>query len=110
MKLGEMGHWAFMLGIVVAIVGAFTGAAYAETVTYILVILGVIVGLLNITEKEVTSFLIAVMALLLAGAAGLERLPAVGGTLGLILSNIATFVAPAAVIVALKAVYELGKK
>lgn len=107
MKTGKMGQWAFMLGIVVAIVGAFAGVAYADAVTYLLVILGVVVGLLNITEKEVSSFLLAVVALLLVGSAGLENiLPAVG----LVLANIATFVAPAAVIVALKAVWQMGKR
>jgi len=110
MKTGHMGHWAFILGIVVAIVGALAGAAYADMVLYLLVLLGVVVGLLNISEKEVSDFLLAVMALLLAGSAGLEKLPAVGGVVGSILANIAAFVAPAAVIVALKAVWQMGKK
>jgi hypothetical protein len=64
---------------------------------------------LNISAKEVDNFLIAAIALLLTGAAGLDALPAIGAFIGPILLNIATFVAPAAVIVALKAVYELGQ-
>jgi predicted outer membrane lipoprotein len=110
MKTSKMGQWAFILGLVVAIAGGIIGAMYATEITYILLLLGVIVGLLNITEKEVTSFLLAVVALLLVGGAGLENIAYIGSTIGAILANISAFVAPAAVIVALKAVYQLGKK
>ncbi len=109
MKRNKMGQWAFMLGIVIAIVGAFVGT-YADMVTFLLVLMGIVVGLLNITQKEVSAFLLAVIALLMVGAAGLERLPMIGDTVGLTLGNISTFVAPAAVIVALKAVWQMGKK
>ena len=112
MELEQIGHWSFILGVIIAIVAGLPilGVEYAETIVMILVILGVIIGFLNISEKEVYNFLIAAIALLLTGAAGLENLPAVGTYIGPILTNIATFVAPAAVIVALKAVYELGKR
>ena len=111
MKLEEIGHWSFILGVIIAIVAGLPllGTAYAETIVMLLVIIGVNVGFLNISEKEVYNFLIAAMALLLTGAAGLGTLPLIGTYIGPILLNIATFVAPAAVIVALKAVYELGK-
>ena len=110
MKLEQIGHWSFILGVIIAMVAGLAGAAYAEAAALLLVVLGIIVGFLNISERETTSFLVAAIALLLTGAAGLEKLPAIGSYLGPILTNISTFVAPAAVIVALKAVYELGKR
>ena len=110
MKLEQIGHWSFILGVIIAIVAGLTGAAYVEAAALLLVVLGIIVGFLNISERETTSFLVAAIALLLTGAAGLENLPTIGSFLGPILTNISTFVAPAAVIVALKAVYELGKR
>jgi hypothetical protein len=109
MKLATIGHWAFILGVVIAILAGFFGPA-TDVVALVLVILGIIVGFLNVSEKEMSSFLIAVIALLVAGAAGLQTLPLIGSIIGPMLINIATFVAPAAVIVALKAVYELGNK
>ena len=111
MKMNNMGHWAFLLGIVVAIIGAFI-TGYSAMMSALLVLLGVVVGLLNISEKEVTGFLIAVIALLTAGTAGIGSLPIFGMEviIGSILRNIAVFVAPAAVIVALKAVYQMGSK
>jgi len=110
MKLEKIGHWSFILGVIIAVVAGLAGSTYAKASAIVLIVLGLIVGLLNITEKETTSFLVAAIALLLAKAAGLESLPVVGQFVGPILLNIATFVAPAAVIVALKAVYELGRK
>jgi len=110
MKLEQIGHWSFIMGVIMAIVAGLAGAVYAEAAALLLVVLGIIVGFLNITQKEVYNFLIAAIALLLTGAAGLEKLPAIGSYIGPILTNISTFVAPAAVIVALKAVFELGKR
>lgn len=107
----RVGEWAFLVGVLLAIVlGLFPQALAPETVTAVLVVLGVIVGLVNITAKETHNFLLAAVALLVAGAAGYAFLPVVGGFLVSILTNIATFVAPAAIIVALKAVYELARK
>lgn len=111
MKLEQIGRWSFILGVIIAIVAGLTGMAYAET-TALLVVLGVIVGFLNISEKEVYNFLIAAIALLLTGTATFSALAwfGIGILLDQIVANIAIFVAPAAVIVALKAVYALGKK
>jgi len=107
----RVGEWAFIAGVLIAILtGAFGITLEAGTVASILVILGIIVGFLNITKREMTDFLVAALALLLAGSAGLEKLPLIGGIIGPILLNIATFVAPAVIIVALKAIYELAKK
>jgi hypothetical protein len=116
MNTETIGQWSFILGVAIAVlVGIFGGAGW---VSVVLIILGVIVGVLNISDKEVYDFLIAAIALLVTGAAGLDRIPTLylgamafplGNWLGAIFLNISTFVAPAAIIVALKAVYELGK-
>lgn len=107
LKIGDI---AFFAGVLVAIIaGLFPELLSGGVVAAILVILGIIVGFLNVTKEETTSFLIAAIALLAAGAAGLGSLPWVGSFLAPIALNIATFVAPAAVIVALKAVWNLAR-
>ena len=107
----KVGEWAFLVGLLLAIVlGLFPQALAVTTVTAVLVALGIIVGLVNVTSKESHGFLLAAVALLVAGSAGYGILPGVGNYLGSILTNISTFVAPAAVIVAVKAVYELARK
>ena len=110
MNLEMIGRYSFIAGVIIAIVTGFLGAEYNNTVVLVLVVLGIIIGFLNITEKEIYNFLIAAIALLLTGAANLGVLPVVGQYLGPILTNISTLIAPAVVIVALKAVYTLGKE
>ena len=111
MKIAKLGEWAFLAGVLLALlVGLFMGQATGTMVT-ILIALGIIVGLLNIAEKETVPYLIASIALLVAGSAGLSGLPFANLiNLEAMLGNIVLFVAPAAVIVALKTVITLGKK
>jgi chromate transport protein ChrA len=96
----QVGAWSFILGLALAIVLAFVVVDLA----WLLVLLGIIVGLLNIQDKETTNFLLA--ALVLVGVSLNVNI------LGIpqIMSNIAFFVSPAAVIVAVKAVYTIGRK
>jgi hypothetical protein len=115
MDTQQIGSYAFIVGVVIAIiagVGAtgFLGTA-AAWVPLLLVILGLIVGLLNITDKETEKFLISAVALIVVGttASGLTVIPSVGVYFAGIVQQIAVFVAPAALIVALKAVYNLAR-
>lgn len=102
----KIGHWAFIVGILLAIIAGLIPTLQTSTVTWILVILGLVVGLLNISAKETTEFLVAVVALLIVGSAG--AIPALGGIVLAILANIVALSAPAALIVALKAIYALA--
>ena len=106
----RIGHWAFIVGVLIAVIAGLVPAWQTDTVVWILVILGLIVGLLNITAKETVEFLVAAVALIIVGTAGLATLPALGGIILAILANIVAFVAPAALIVALKAIYALAQK
>ena len=109
----KMGEWAFLVGIVIAVViGLFpVKASVAGWLVLLLVVLGLIVGLLNVTEKETTPFLVAAVALLITGTAGasLSLIPVIGGYLQNIVEKIAVFVAPAAIVVALKSIQSLAK-
>lgn len=110
----SVGNWAFILGVIIAILaGLFAGsldASMAGWVTLVLVVLGLVVGLLNINDKETSGFLIAAIALMAVGTANLGSIDMVGVYLASMVQNIAAFVAPAALIVALKAVYNLASK
>ncbi len=122
MKAEKTGEYAFLACIVIAIlagiaVGAGAVGASGPLVGLLLVVLGVVVGLTTVTEKEVTPFLIAVIALLAANAgiftsafSGLSWLATLGGVIDAILRHIAMFVAPAAIILAVKAIYALASK
>ena len=113
---GKMGQWAFIIGVIIAIVvGLFSSNLGVNTegwLVLLLVVLGLIVGLLNVTEKETTPFLVAAAALLITGTAGntLAVIPTLGSYLQGVVEAIAVFVAPAAIVVALKAIQSLASE
>ena len=93
----QLGKWAFIIGAVLAIVmgiGVGLGQAWGSNawLVLLLVILGLVVGFVNISMKEVQGFLIAALALLVANTANLARLdtlvPQLGGILAGIIANV----------------------
>lgn len=104
---GKIGHWAFLVGVLVAIiVGLVPSAAASPVVPWVLLVVGLLIGFLNVTEKETTGFLVAAVALVVVSdASNVARL---GMTVTSILSSIGAVVSPAAVVVALKAVYAMA--
>jgi hypothetical protein len=67
-----------------------------------------IVGFMNITDGESQGFLLAAIALMLT-ATSIGGLPEVGGMLSGVASDLAAFVAPAALVVALKSLLDSSK-
>ena len=99
------GQWAFLFGIFLAIIaGIFV--PNNMTITWILIIFGFIVGILNITTREMVPFLVGSIALMLsAGVFG--ALPFVGFYIKAMLDYIVEFVAPAAAFIALVVIFTL---
>lgn len=109
LEVHRIAHYAFFVGIVIAIIAGFFRAYVGpEILVTTLVALGTIVGLFNLTAKETTPFLLAAVALMLAGIVNLGLIPYVGLTLRAILSNIVVFVVPGAIIVGMKAIWRLA--
>ena len=108
--MAKVGAWAFIIGVILAIIaGLFFGAN--TVVTSVLILLGIIVGFLNITDKETNAYLLAAVSLVIVtsfGGAVLGNIAVIGVYLQSILSAIMTFVIPAVIIVALKAIYSLA--
>ena len=113
----KIGSWAFIIGVVIAVVTgiaiglmpAVSGETWVNYVPLILVILGLIVGFLNIGDKEVMPFLIASVALVMVGTvAELGTIPVFGIVFAKIVNYIAVFAAPAALVVALLEFYRLA--
>ncbi len=130
----KIGSWAFLIGILIAlIVGlytAYTIEAEGETmflatdaggwVVWLLAVLGAIVGILafigkgTITAKEGPGFLMAGIALLVMAPAFWTMTtwitgPWIGGLLAGISMCLAIFVAPAVGLLAIKAIWKMGK-
>jgi hypothetical protein len=129
----QIGSWSFLIGVLIAIlVGIYTaytievdGMNFLATntggwVVWLLVIIGAVVGILSflgkgtITAKEGPGFLVAGIALLVMAPAFQTMTawitgPWIGGLLFGISMCLAIFVAPAVGILAIKAIWEIGK-
>lgn len=109
MEIHRIAHYTFFAGILIAIIaGLFRNVLSPQVLVTTLVILGTIVGLFNLTAKETGPFLIAALALMLAGIVNLGLIPGIGLYLRSILSNIVVFVVPGAIIVGMKAIWHLA--
>ena len=113
METGKFGEYAFLAGVLIATIAGIAGSALpAGTVTLLLVVLGIVAGVLNITERETTPFLVAAVALIAAGTANFSVISvgsfALGAMIDGVVKNIAVFVAPGAIIVAVKAIWALA--
>jgi len=103
MDTAKIGKWAFIIGLVVAVLaGLFFQPGWA---IWVLAILGLIVGLLNVTAEDTRAFLLASIALTLSATA-LNTLPLVGTALSYILPFVVAFVAGATIVVALKELFQ----
>jgi hypothetical protein len=114
----KTGQYAFLVCILVAIVAGIVSSVTnisAGWIALALVILGVIVGFTTITEKEVTPFLLAAIALTVTSSGGWflvinEAVAKLGTAINTIVLSITAFVAPTAIILATKSVYELARR
>ncbi len=107
----ELGTWVFIAGLILALILGFTTGVANGTFLTVLVVLGLVVGFMNITQKEVHGFLLAAIALLLVGVVTrVDSLPFIGKELQFSLYNIVLFVAPAALVVAIREVFLLASE
>jgi len=128
MNLEKMAEWAFIIFVIIAIIaGLAVGymawpdsgtdlATVLDTngwILLVMLILGIIVGVVSISTKEVMPFLIAAIALIAIRGeifAPLEIIHPLLKYWSMYMVNyIVAFVAPAAVIIAIKQVYTLAK-
>lgn len=105
----SLGAWAFLIGVVLALIlGLFdvTGAT-GDMIVIALILIGIVVGLLNVGGEETSGFLLAALALVIASSLGgsVITIPILNN----ILSAILILFVPTTIIVALKSVYEIAK-
>ena len=103
-----VGSWAFIIGVFLAIIAGIMFNSLDKPIVTALIIIGLLVGLLNVTTNETTQFLLATISLVLIAAFGGNILKVIP-TVARILEAILILVIPATVIVALRSVYSLAK-
>ena len=109
---GNLGSWAFLIGIVIAVVlGLGYGGDMTQNLTMSLFVIGLIVGLLNVADKEVNAFLMSAVVLIIAVGFGtsaevLANVPIINS----VLNSLLVLFVPATVIVAVKNVFSIAKR
>ena len=103
-----LGSWSFLIGVILAVIFGLMGDL-SQTLIYILVVLGIIVGLLNIAEEEVTPFLMSGAVLVIVSTLGQSVVSSVG-IFDTILQALTVLFVPATIIVALKHVFSLARR
>ena len=108
-----IGSWAFLLGVGVAILtGLVSPDNTNSTVVSFLVLLGIVVGFLNISTREANSFLLASAILVFVSGLGItvfNEVETIGVYMASVLAKITVFVVPATIVVALKSIFSLAK-
>ena len=105
----NVGKWAFLAGILLAVLAGFFTIPYIMT---ILAVLGLVVGFLDITSRESHKYLMSVVALLVIGTASISTFSALGSFYGLtesIITNVIAFVAASGLVVAIKEILTMGR-
>ena len=122
----KIGSWLFLIGILLAVILGIVFAAdetllagYTGAIYTLLAVLGFVVGILsflaigNITQEKVPTFLIAALLLVGIGAAlnteFFAEVEFIGPYFNMIAGMIAVFVAPAAGLLAIRAIWDAGK-
>jgi hypothetical protein len=128
-KENVFGAWAYTLGVVLAVLvglvlGLITGLnlqiagvqSYGTYASIILVLFGIAIGLLNVGTKEVNTFLLAGVTLVIVNSFALQAvikgffaLGPVGAVLGAIFNSLLFLFVPATIIVALKSLFSISR-
>lgn len=108
-KSNLVGAWAFLIGVIFAIVFAFFGSG--TWLGWLLLVIGIIVGLLNIADKETQPFLMAGVILVIVSYFGGVMFST--AALGVpyfhkFLENLLMLFVPATIVVALKSVFAMA--
>lgn len=118
-----LGAWAFLIGVVLAVlIGVSTTIIsiptlnqYSTQIYAILMILGLVVGYMNVVGKDTQTFLMAGAVLIIASKFGMESVTGsligfpIADTVKTVFSALLTLFVPATIVVALKTVFSIAK-
>ena len=117
-KENLVGAYAFLIGVVLAVIfGLFNeslesaGGLFYST----LVLIGLIVGVMNTSDRDSMTFLLASLSLVIVGSLGMEPLKYIAtnnyvvSSLRNVLGSLLLLFVPATIVVALKTVFSMAK-
>lgn len=121
-KENSLGAWAFLVGVILAIIIGSTTlisipavTKYSAQIYAVLSILGLVVGFMNVTGKDSQTFLLAGAVLVIVSRFGMDSVTGsligigVGATVSSIFAALLVLFVPATIVVALKTVFGIAK-
>jgi len=111
----KVGIWSFIIGLILAVIIAiFSTQKTPAWVLAVLAVLGLIVGFLNVTKEESVPFLVASLAFLvsfqsLAATLSIVTFEVISKQLATFFQLLSVFIAPAAAIVAVIALFHIAR-
>lgn len=111
------GAWAFFAGVILAIlVGIFAGSNINPLILGILALLGIVTGIF-VSERDVQTFLLASVSLVLVSYAGVQGVVlsaavngiAIGKMIASVLGALLSLFVPATIVVALKTMFSIAR-
>ncbi len=115
----KVGGLAFLIGLVLCVVLGLVAwfapaivQGAAGLITLVLIILGLVVGLFNIHEKNRNEFLISIIAVTLIGSITVQQIvalvPVIATIVTAVFQNLVALTAPAALMVGLLQIWNFG--
>ncbi len=116
----SVGAWAFLVGVLLVLVLSIfdLGGNIRSWAMIIVLLVGIVVGFMNISRGETTKFILAAISLVIVSSmsmgssaisSSLAELDFIGTILGNILVYLMVLVVPILIIVALKSVFDVAK-
>lgn len=107
-----LGKWAFIAGLVLAILSGFL---VIPGLSLVLFILGITVGFMNINKKDITPYLVSIIALIVvsSGILLIEQpyMTSIGlGMIKSVLTNFTAFVSASGLVIAIRSILLLGSE
>ena len=106
-KSNLVGAWAFLIGIILAIIFAFFDVSGLWWIGWVMFVLGLIIGFLNIADSEAQPFLMAGVVLVIVASLGSSAFSSLAYIPALLKNILALFV-PATIVVAIKSVFAMA--
>ncbi|MBI2558353.1 hypothetical protein HYW20_03445 [Candidatus Woesearchaeota archaeon] len=114
----QIGNYSFIIGVIIAVVLGLAAPKLGQAQAWLwslLIVLGLVVGFLNVSGKETKDFLLVTVSLVIVAYAGNAQISSwgsvefIGPYLSGVFNSILALVVPASVVVALKEVWALAK-
>jgi len=114
-----VGAWAFLIGIMIALLGGVLSALFGKWNPFVLgllMVIGLFVGFIGVTPNDIQKFLTASVSLVIvsyAGSAGVRNIEflewQIGNVVSSTLAGLLVLLVPATVVVAIRSLFSVSQ-